>query len=103
MKRIKIKTSRPYEVVIGENILPCCGKEIARGDKASVTCELSELVAQDKTLTVKVVDSAGKVQKDGDGKELSAKIEIKVKTGFFDNLIAFFRKLFGANKVTIEP
>lgn len=79
------------------------GKEIARGDKTSVTCELSELVAQDKTLTVKVVDSAGKVQKDGNGKELSAKIEIKVKTGFFDVLIAFFKKLFGANKVTIKP
>ena len=79
------------------------GKEIARGDKATVTCELSELVTQDKTLTVKVVDSAGKVQKDGDGKELSAKIEIKVKTGFFDVLVAFFKKLFGANKVTIKP
>lgn len=78
-------------------------KPAAIGDSTSVTYEMSELVAQNKTLTVKVIDASGKVQKDGSGKELSAKIEIKVKTGFFDLIIAFFKKLFGANKVTIKP
>ena len=76
---------------------------VAIGDNKSVTYELPELVAQNKTLTVKIIDADKKVQKNGEGKELSAKIEIKVKTGFFDNLIAFFKKLFGANKVTIKP
>ena len=78
-------------------------KEVSRGDRTSVTYEITDLVTQDKTLTVKVVDSAGKAQKGGDGKELTAKIEIKVKTGFFDIIIAFFKKLFGSNKVTIKP
>ncbi len=78
-------------------------KPAAIGDSTSVTYEMGELVAQNKTLTVKVIDASGKAQKDGNGKELSAKIEIKVKTGFFDLIVAFFRKLFGANKVTIKP
>ena len=76
---------------------------VATGDNKSVTYELPELVAKDKSLTVKIIDADKKVQKDGDGKDLTAKIEIKVKTGFFDLIIAFFRKLFNANTVTIEP
>ena len=79
------------------------GKEVKRGDRTSVTYEITDPVAQDKTLMVKIIDAAGDVQKDGSGKEPTAKIEIKVKTGFFDIIIAFFRKLFGLNKVTIEP
>ena len=79
------------------------GKEVKRGDRTSVTYEINDPVAQDKTLTVKIIDAAGDVQKDGSGKEPTAKIEIKVKTGFFDIIIAFFKKLFGLNKVTIEP
>ena len=76
-------------------------KIVAKGDNKSVTYELPELVSKDKTLTVKVIDKDGNVQKDGNKKDLSAKITITVKTGFFNNLIAFFKKLFGANKVTI--
>ncbi len=57
-----------------------------------------------KTYTVKVVDENGTVQKDGNGKELSAKVEIKVKTGFFSKLIAFFRWLFSSlPSVEIKP
>ncbi|MBR3439296.1 MAG: leucine-rich repeat protein, partial [Clostridia bacterium] len=79
------------------------GKEVKRGDRTSVTYEINDPVAQDKTLTVKIIDAAGDVQKDGSGKEPTAKIEIKVKKGFFDIIIAFFKKLFGSNKVTIKP
>ncbi len=52
---------------------------------------------------VKVIDKDGNVQKDANGKDLSENIEIKVKSGFFNAIIAFFKKLFGSNKVTIEP
>ena len=79
------------------------GKEVARGDNKSVSYRIPEEITANRTLAVKVVDKDGKVQKDSNGKELSGKIEIKVKTGFFDMLIAFFKKLFGANKVTIKP
>ena len=40
----------------------------------------------------------------GSGAELSKEIEVKVKTGFFDKLIAFFKGLFKIlPQVTIEP
>ena len=78
-------------------------KPVAKGTNTSVTYELPSKVSKDKTLTVKIIDANGKVQKDGKGKELTAKIEIKVKTGFFNDLIAFFRNLFGANKETLKP
>ncbi|MBQ6264784.1 MAG: InlB B-repeat-containing protein, partial [Clostridia bacterium] len=58
----------------------------------------------DKTFTVKVIDAKGNVQKDGNGKDLTAKVEIKVKSGFFDKLIAFFKGLFGLlPTVDIKP
>ena len=75
-------------------------KEVAKGDKTSVTYKAGEISA-DKTLTVKVVDADGNVQKDASGNDLAANIEIKVKTGFFDVIIAFFKKLFRMNAVTI--
>ena len=48
----------------------------------------------DKTYTVKIIDAKGNVQKDANGKDLTSKIEIKVKQGFFDKFIAFFKGLF---------
>lgn len=58
----------------------------------------------DITYTVKVVDGKNAVQKDSDGKDLTANIEIKVKQGFFDKLIAFFKGLFGLlPTVEIKP
>ena len=51
---------------------------------------------------MKVVDENGNVQKGADGNDLAANVEIKVKTGFFNIIIAFFRKLFRINAVTIE-
>ncbi len=76
---------------------------VAKGDNKAVNYEIPGKVASDKTLTVKVVDADNNTQKDGNGKDLTAEINIKVKTGFFDILIAFFRMIFGMNKVTIKP
>ena len=78
-------------------------KPVAKGNNTTVNYELPATVSKDKTLTVKIIDANGKVQKDGKGNELTAKVEIKVKTGFFNDIVAFFRKLFGANEVTIKP
>ncbi|MBQ8944847.1 MAG: InlB B-repeat-containing protein [Clostridia bacterium] len=58
----------------------------------------------DTTYTVKVIDSKNAVQKDSSGKDLTANVEIKVKQGFFDKLIAFFKGLFGLlPTVEIKP
>ena len=77
-------------------------KEKSRGDNKSVSYNAGE-ISSDKTLTAKIVDAAGNVQKDATGNDLSKNIEIKVKTGFFDRIIAFIKKLFRSNKVIIEP
>ena len=58
----------------------------------------------DVTYTVKVIDGKNTVQKDSNGKDLTANVEIKVKQGFFDKLIAFFKGLFGLlPTVEIKP
>ena len=76
-------------------------KEVAKGSNSSVSYTIPGEVSSDRTFTARVVDAAGKVQKDSNGNELSGTVIVKVKTGFFNNLIAFFRKLFRMNKVTI--
>ena len=58
----------------------------------------------DVTYTVKVIDGKNAVQKDSNGKDLTANVEVKVKQGFFDKLIAFFKGLFGLlPTVEIKP
>ena len=58
----------------------------------------------DTTYTVKAIDGKNAVQKDSNGKDLTANVEIKVKQGFFDKLIAFFKGLFGLlPTVEIKP
>ena len=77
---------------------------IETGDRTSVTYEIPGEMTSGKTLTVKVIDKNGAVQKTADGKEISAQTEIKVKDGFFDKLVAFFLGLFGLlSHVVIEP
>ena len=57
-----------------------------------------------KTFTVKVIDSNNTVQKNSAGADLTANCEVKVKTGFFDKIIAFFRGLFGRlPSVEVKP
>ena len=72
------------------------------GDNKSVSYEIKNITSNVK-LTFKVIDKNGIVQKNANGKELSETIEVKVKTGFINAIIAFFKKLFKSNTVTIEP
>lgn len=75
----------------------------AKGSATSVSYNAGELMGN-KTFTVKVVDSGNTPQKDSSGKEVNKTVEVKVKSGFFDKLIAFFRNLFGSlPKVEIKP
>ena len=59
---------------------------------------------ESRIFTVKVIDSRGNVQKDGNGTELSKTCNVTVKSGFFNKLIAFFKALFKKlPTVVIEP
>ncbi len=78
------------------------GKKEIRGDNKSVTYEIKDLVSKDKKLTVKVIDKDGNVQKNAKGEDLTETIEINIKPGFLNAIIAFFRKLFRANTVKIS-
>ena len=74
-----------------------------KGDNTSVSYKAGTMTAS-KTFTVKVIDAGGNVQKDANGNDLAATCEVKVKSGFFDKLIAFFKSLFGSMpKVEIKP
>ena len=75
-----------------------------QGDNTKVSYPVGQMTAG-RTFTVKVIDPSTKVvQKDSSGAELSKNCEVKVKTGFFDKLIAFFKGLFGAlPNVEVKP
>lgn len=60
-----------------------------------------EWVSSGRTYTVKVIGEDKAVMKDGSGKELTATISVTVKQGLWNNIIAFFRRLFRMNSVTI--
>ena len=53
-------------------------------------------------ITVKLVDTNGNPLKDSDGNEISDSENVNVKNGFFQKLIAFFKKLFGLTKTIIQ-
>ena len=53
-------------------------------------------------ITVKLVDINGNPLKDADGNEISDSENVNVKNGFFQKLIAFFKKLFGLTKTIIQ-
>ena len=74
-----------------------------KGDNKSVSFNVGEMTA-DKTFTVKIIDGKNAVQKDSNGNAHQKNVEVKVKQGFFDKLIAFFKGLFGSlPKVEIKP
>ena len=77
--------------------------KLAEGDNTKVSKNVGNMTAS-KTYTVKVIDASGNVQKDGSGADLSANCEVKVNTGFFAKLVAFFRGIFGVlPNVEIKP
>lgn len=75
---------------------------VAVGNKDSVEYKIPGELSGTRTLTVKVIDADKNVQKDASGNDLTANITISIKSGFFNAIIAFFRKLFRANAVTVS-
>lgn len=84
------------KLVIYEN-----GQPVAAGDSKSVSYKIPGELSSGKTYTVKVIGEDKAVMKDGSGKELTATVSVTVKQGLWNNIIAFFRKLFRMNSVTI--
>lgn len=65
------------------------------------TFELS-LESGTKTVEVKLVDTKGNVLKNASGNEIKDTETVTVKAGFFQKLIAFFKKLFGISQTVVQ-
>ena len=64
-----------------------------------MTCGVKSVSKGSATITAKVVDKNGNAVKDANGNEISASQQLTSKAGFFQKLVAFFKKLFGSNMV----
>ena len=64
-----------------------------------MTCGAKSVSKGSATITAKVVDKNGNAVKDANGNEIAASQQLTSKAGFFQKLVAFFKKLFGSNMV----
>ena len=64
-----------------------------------MTCGVKSVSKGSATITAKVVDKNGNAVKDANGNEITASQKLTSKAGFFQKLVAFFKKLFGSNMV----
>ena len=64
-----------------------------------MTCGVKSVSKGSVTITAKVVDKNGNAVKDANGNEITASQQLTSKAGFFQKLVAFFKKLFGSNMV----
>ena len=64
-----------------------------------MTCGVKSVSKGSATITAKVVDKNGNAVKDANGNEITASQQLTSKAGFFQKLIAFFKKLFGSNMI----
>ena len=64
-----------------------------------MTCGVKSVSKGSATITAKVVDKNGNAVKDANGNEITASQQLTSKAGFFQKLVAFFKKLFGLNMV----
>ena len=67
--------------------------------RSCVTCAVESIAKGSATITAKVVDKNGNAVKDANGNEISASQQLTSKAGFFQKLVAFFKKLFGSNMI----
>ena len=67
--------------------------------QSCVTCTVESIAKGSATITAKVVDKNGNAVKDANGNEIAASQQLTSKAGFFQKLVAFFKKLFGSNMV----
>ena len=64
-----------------------------------MTCGVKSVSKGSATITAKVVDKNGNAVKDANGNEIAASQSLTSKAGFFQKLVAFFKKLFGSNMI----
>ena len=64
-----------------------------------MTCGVKSVSKGSATITAKVVDNNGNPVKDANGNEITASQQLTSKAGFFQKLVAFFKKLFGSNMI----
>ena len=67
--------------------------------RSCVTCAVESIAKGSATITAKVVDKNGNAVKDANGNEITASQQLTSKAGFFQKLVAFFKKLFGSNMI----
>ncbi len=65
-------------------------------------CEVKATESGTVMLTVSVVDSEGEPVRDDSGVKLSDSQYINIKAGIFQKIIAFFRKLFGMDRIIAQ-
>ena len=68
-------------------------------DDGNGNCKIISKANGSTTFTVKVKLADGSIAKDSNGNEISAQVTMNSKAGFFDKIVAFFKGLFGGNKV----
>ncbi len=64
-----------------------------------MTCGVESIAKGSATITARVVDKNGNAVKDANGNEITASQQLTSKAGFFQKLVAFFKKLFGSNMI----
>ena len=64
-----------------------------------MTCGVKSVSKGSATITAKVVAKNGNAVKDANGNEITASQQLTSKAGFFQKLVAFFKKLFGSNMI----
>ena len=64
-----------------------------------MTCGVKSVSKGSATIAAKVVDKSGNAVKDANGNEITASQQLTSKAGFFQKLVAFFKKLFGSNMI----
>ena len=64
-----------------------------------MTCGVKSVSKGSATITARVVDKNGNAVKDANGNEITASQQLTSKAGFFQKLVAFFKKLFGSNMI----
>ena len=64
-----------------------------------MTCGVKSVSKGSATITAKVVDKNGNAVKNANGNEITASQQLTSKAGFFQRLVAFFKKLFGSNMI----
>ena len=79
------------------------GNLVKKGNQYFAKYSFPNEISKSTFLNVVVVNDGGMTYKDTEGNEISQRIEITIKNGFFDNIVAFFKWLFKSNEITIAP